>query len=212
VSRRIAYGALLLAFTACASVPASAQNESSPAPVQDESQKESPAPCTSGWPKWLRSNCEGARNAWNSRDWDLYLSGYIHHGTNTYSPEKLATLNSDAWGGGLGKRYSDENDRTHLLYAMAIRDSHYKPEYFAGYGWLAYWRPFDNSGLRLGGGYTAFLTLRSDYSHYYVPVPGILPLGEIAWDRVSIMASYVPRLSKNGGNGDVLFVFGRISF
>ncbi len=167
--------------------------------------------CDKIW-KTIRSNCEGARSAWNDGDWDLYLSGYIHHGKGTYSAEKLQTFNSKSWGGGLGKRYVDDNGRTHLLYGMAIEDSHFKPQYIAGYGWLAHWRPLDSSSFRLGGGFTAFLTARTDYSHYLAPVPGILPLGEVAWDRVSIMATYVPRLSRHGGNGDVLMVFGKIAF
>jgi palmitoyl transferase len=164
------------------------------------------------WLSWVESNCESARKAWNGRDWDLYLSGYAHHGRSTYTAERLAILNEKAWGGGLGKRYVNEDGNTNIIYAVAASDSHFKPEYWVGYGWLAHWQPFERVGLRLGGGYTAFFTTRTDYAHYFAPVPGLLPLGEVAWDRVSIMATYVPRLSRNKGNGDVLFVFGRIAF
>src|SRR5579859_5181291 len=105
--------------------------------------------CDRIW-KPMRSNCEGAKSAWQSDDWDLYLSGYIHHGAGTYSADKLATFNSRSWGGGAGKRFVDQNGRTHLLYGMAFADSHYKPEYIGGYGWLAHWRPSDSTGFRLG--------------------------------------------------------------
>jgi lipid IVA palmitoyltransferase len=167
--------------------------------------------CERAW-SWLKSNCEGARDAWRGDDYDLYFSGLAHHGRGTYSAEKIKTFNEKAWGGGLGKRYVDSDRHTHLLYAMAFKDSHFKPEYMAGYGWLTHWYPFDAGGPRLGLGFTTFITLRSDYSHYLFPVPGILPLAELGWSRASLMAAYVPRLSGNGGNGDVLMLFGKISF
>jgi palmitoyl transferase len=196
VIRRVAI-AVVIGACACAGTTAQAQEQASA--------------CARVW-NWLASNCEGARKAWSGSDWDLYLSGIVHHGRHSYTEEKLASFNEKAWGGGLGKRSVDENNRTHLLYALAFADSHFKPEYVAGYGWLAHWEPWGGSGLRLGAGFTALVTARSDYSHYRVPVPGILPLGEIAWSRVSILATYVPRLSQNGGNGDVLMVFGKIAF
>jgi lipid IVA palmitoyltransferase len=170
---------------------------------------ELPDPCT--W-SLIRSNCEGAKHAWDSEGDDVYVLGHAHHGRSTYSPEKIKTFNERAWGGGVGKRYTDPDDRTHLLYTMAFKDSHFKPEYMAGYGWLTHWRPFGDAGLRLGLGFTTFVTLRSDYAHYLAPVPGILPLGELAWGRASLLASYVPRLSGNGGNGDVLMIFGKFAF
>ncbi len=82
-----------------------------------------------------------------------------------------------------------------MLRSTRIRN--YKPEYFAGYGWLAHWKPWDDAGLRLGGGFTATVTLKSSYSNYMVPVPVLLPIAEVAWDKFSIMGLYVPRLSSN---------------
>ena len=191
---RSAPSILLAAALACAAAPVRALDL--------------PDPCS--W-SLIRSNCEGAKKAWDSDGYDVYVSGHVHHGRSTYSAEHLKTLNERAWGGGIGKRYTDADDHTHLLYALAFKDSHFRPEYMVGYGWLTYWRPFDG-GPRFGAGFDTFITLRSDYAHYVAPVPGILPLGEIAWGRASIMATYVPRLSGNGGNGDVLMIFGRISF
>lgn len=111
--------------------------------------------------EFLQYNCNGAAKAWDGNDWDLYLPGYINHGSGTYLPEKLATLNSSAWG---------------------------------------------------GGGFTATVTLKSSYSNYMVPVPILLPIAEVAWGRFSIMGLYVPRLSSNEGNGDVLLLWGRYAF
>jgi palmitoyl transferase len=42
-------------------------------------------------------------------------------------------------------------------------------------------------------------------------VPVILPLGSLEYRKVSLMASYVPRLPGEEGNGDVIFLFGRIA-
>jgi lipid IVA palmitoyltransferase len=157
--------------------------------------------------------CNGASKAWNEGRWDLYLSGVTYHGHTTYTAQKRATLNDNAWGTGFGRRYEEPGgNRTHLLYALVFEDSHYKPEWLAGYAWLTYWRPSPASDLRVGAGFTAFITTRADYDHYLAPVPGIAPAAEIKMDRVSIMAAYIPRLSVHKGNGDVLFMFARISF
>ncbi len=177
-----------------------------PAAAKDESSN-----CARLW-EFLQYNCNGAAKAWNGNDWDLYLPGIIHHGRGSYSADKIATYNETALGGGIGKRYVDENNRTHFIYAAVYQDSHYKPEYFAGYGWLAHWKPWADAGLRIGGGFTATVTLKSSYSNYLVPVPVLLPIAEIAWDRFSIMGLYVPRLSGKEGNGDVLLLWGRLAF
>jgi len=157
--------------------------------------------------------CNGASKAWNEGRWELFLSGISYHGRSTYTSDKIQELNEKSLGMGLGKRYEEPGgNRTHLLYALGFQDSHYKPEWMAGYAWLTYWRPLPASDLRAGLGFTSFITTRTDYNHYLTPVPGLVPIGEIAVNRVSIMATYVPRLSVHKGNGDVLFIFARLSF
>jgi len=157
--------------------------------------------------------CNGASKARNEGSWELYLTGISYHGRSTYTAEKIHELNENAAGAGFGRRYEEPGgNRTHLLYAVGFQDSHYKPEWMTGYAWITYWRPSPASDLRAGLGVSAFITLRTDYDHYLLPVPGLVPIGEIAVDRVSIMATYVPRLSVHKGNGDVLFIFARISF
>jgi hypothetical protein len=42
------------------------------------------------------------------------------------------------------------------------------------------------------------------------PLPLILPLGAIEYRRVAFMATYVPKAPGQEGNGDVLFLFGRV--
>jgi lipid IVA palmitoyltransferase len=193
----IRVAAALAAVAACAGGPAFAQTDSV---------------CDRALLSWVKSNCEGARDAWRGEDYDVYLFGHAHHGRSTYTAQRIRELNERAWGSGVGKQHLDAKGNTHLIYAVAFQDSHFKAEYMVGYGWLTYWRPLEGSGLRLGLGFTAFVTTRSDYARYLAPVPGILPMGEVAWRRVSLMATYVPRLSGNEGNGDVLMIFGKIAF
>jgi len=165
--------------------------------------------CDWGW-QWLTNSCDGAVQAFKTGTYDLYLTGYAYHGRNTYSAETLATENENAWGGGLGRTHIDDRDNSHSIYFMGFQDSHYKPEWLLGYGWLARWGLTEH--LKVGVGITAGFTTRADYCDYLCPVPYILPLGAIEYRRVSLMASYVPKLPGNEGNGDVLFLFGKISF
>jgi hypothetical protein len=93
---------------------------------------------------------------------------------------------------------------------MGFRDSHFKPEYLAGYGYQTYWGRSDS--LQAGLGYTVFLTVRSDYADYHLPVPAILPMGSLRYKNASLMATYLPRISVHKGNGDVLFFFAHFGF
>ena len=140
----------------------------------------------------------------------LYLSGWAHHGRDTYSREKLDQLNEKAWGGGFGKTLRNDSGNDESLYAMAITDSHKKPQLMAGYAYEWVY-PIADTGLEAGVGYTAMLMSRQDYFNG-IPFPIALPLASVGTQSTKLMASYVPRLSKNKGNGDVLFVFLRAEF
>jgi len=136
---------------------------------------------------------------------DLYLSGYAHHGRNTYTKERLDELNEKAWGLGIGRRLRDERGNDDIIYLLGISDSHKKPQLMAGYAheWIY---PVGKTGLELGLGYTAILMSRQDYFGG-VPFPIALPLGSIGTRDIKLRASYVPRLSQKKGNGDVLLMF-----
>jgi palmitoyl transferase len=161
-----------------------------------------------GW-DWLSDKCDHAVKAYRSGSNNLYLSGYSYHGRGTYTDEKLDSFTEQSWGGGFGRQVLDQRDNSHEIYAMAFRDSHAKPQYMAGYGWQARWGLSEN--LHVGIGLTAFVFLRSDFCNYLCPVPAILPLGSIQYRRAALMASYVPKLPGEEGNGDVLFLFGKIA-
>ena len=62
--------------------------------------------------------------------------------------------------------------------------------------------------LKAGVGFTAFLTSRSD-TLKGVPVPVVLPLASLQYRKSAVMASFMPGPK---GNGNVLFLFGRIAY
>ena len=140
-------------------------------------------------------------------DMSLNLSGIAHHGRSTYTPERIAELNENAWGLGFTKAIRDEKDNEELAYAMIISDSHYKPQPMAGYAYQ--WMKPIAGNIEIGGGYTYSLISRTDYFKG-VPFPIALPVASIGTKNTKLMAAYVPRLSKNKGNGDVLLLFVRI--
>ncbi len=164
--------------------------------------------CDWGW-GWLTRACGGAVSAFKEGPFDLYLSGYAYHGRGTYTQEKIDSYQEKAWGGGLGRRYIDDRDNAHLVYAIGFQDSNYKPQYQIGYGWLARWALAEN--FRVGVGITAFIGFRSDYCSYMCPLPLILPLGAIEYRRVALIGAYVPKAPGQENNGDVLFLFGKIA-
>lgn len=149
-------------------------------------------------------------NVADNGDDAVYLSGWAHHGRNTYSREKLDQLNEKSWGGGYGRTLRNASGNDESLYAMAISDSHKQPQLMAGYAYEWVY-PIGDTGLEAGLGYTAMLMSRQDYFNG-IPFPIALPLASVGTKSTKLMASYVPRISKNKGNGDVLFMFLRVEF
>lgn len=147
-------------------------------------------------------------NIWDQGDNAIYLSGVAHHGRSTYTKEKLNELNEHAWGLGYGRTLRNGRGDDESLYGFVVKDSHRHPQYMAGYAyeWVF---PVARTGLELGLGGTAMLMSRQDYLNS-VPFPVPLPLASIGTKKGKVMFAYVPRLSGNKNNGDVLLIFGRI--
>ena len=161
---------------------------------------------------WPGRKCLRIVEAWDKGRNDLYLPFLAHHGRDTYTPERIAELNEDAYGIGYGRsivtdrgRYRDDWDG---IYAMGFRDSHRQLQLMAGYAYQTY---LGTNNINFGIGYTAAFTSRRDIAGGF-PVPVVLPMASINYRDFSLMGAYVPRLSGNKGNGDVLFVFGHVSF
>lgn len=153
----------------------------------------------------------GSERIYKDGRWEVLFSGYAWHMPFEYSAEERDEYNERAWGLGLTRRVLDERDNERLLFALVTQDSHSKPQYMAGYAWLARWRLSES--LRFGAGYAAFVMGRSNYGPgNYIPFPAVLPLVSFGTDRVSLMATYVPGISRDRADGNVLFVFARLGF
>lgn len=136
----------------------------------------------------------------------IMLSGYAYHGRHTYTAERIAELNEKAWGLGFSKVLRNAKDNEESLFAMAISDSHFKPQLMAGYTYQ--WMQALGGKFEAGLGVTGVLISRTDYFSG-IPFPAPLPVASIGTRNSKIIAAYVPRFSQNKGNGDVLLLLVR---
>ena len=146
---------------------------------------------------WLAVKTEFTET-WQSPSAELYIPINTWHNRHYYSAEKIDSFNEQPWGLGVGKYRYDEDGDWHGLYAMAFLDSHRDVEPIVGYGFQKVWRASDN--VRLGVGYTAGVTFRSDSD--YIPLPVLAPLFSVKYKQVALQSTYI-----FGGNGygNVLF-------
>ncbi|MFZ6643596.1 hypothetical protein ACO0LL_27990 [Undibacterium sp. TC4M20W] len=156
---------------------------------------------------WWDSAKAKANKILDEGDLSLMLAGHTHHGRGTYTRERIAELNENTWGLGFSKAIRTKEDNEESVYAMMISDSHFKPQPMAGY--VYQWMKPLGDKIEVGGGLTGSLISRTDYFGG-IPFPVILPVASIGTRNTKLMATYVPRFSKNKGNGDVLFMFVRI--
>ena len=141
-------------------------------------------------------------DTYHSPNSELIVPLYTWHNRAMYDRHKIDEYNENPWGLGYGRVRYDEDGDQHTVYAMVFMDSHNDPEPFVGYAFEKIWRPSKN--WRLGAGFTAGITMRSDYS--YVPIPAILPIVSLGYRRLTLEATYIP-----GGhnNGNILFTWAR---
>ena len=165
------------------------------------------AECSDLW-DWLNQGCRRLVDTYEKGNNELIVSGYAWHTPWTWTAEKRAEENSNAWGGGLARTTERENGDTDSVYFSVFSDSHRKPEYNLGYGWLTYWGARD--GVQPGLGYTLMLVARNDIFNGW-PFPAVLPLVSMRYQKVTVLGTYIPTL---GGvnNGSVLYIFGKIAF
>jgi palmitoyl transferase len=155
---------------------------------------------------WYSRAVQQVESTWNEGQPELYLPLDTYHMRFAYSQEKIDAYDETPLGLGVGKGVYDQNGDWHSLYVMGFHDSHFKPEYIAGYGYQTFWNLSDK--LKFGAGYTAFLTTRTDIGHY-TPIPGILPIVSLEYQKFSVDASYVPG---GEGYGNILFCWGTMRF
>jgi palmitoyl transferase len=150
-------------------------------------------------PGWLAQAKNELVETWQAGTPEVYLPLHTWHLRGAYTREKIDSYQETPWGAGYGDGRFDDKGNWHGIYAMGFQDSHYKPEWLVGYGWKTYWNL--GAGVRLGLGYTAGFTTRSDIGHY-TPVPIVLPIGSLDYRRVSLETTYVPG---GKGYGNILF-------
>jgi len=144
---------------------------------------------------------------WHKGDIELYVPFWSYHLPFAYSAEKRASYTEYPAGGGIGKGRYNENGNWEGIYAMEFQDSHGKPMYMGGYGWIPTWRPI-NDQFKIGAGVTAFMFMRSDIGNY-APIPGILPAATIGYGPLDVQVAYIPG---GQGNGNVLFWWAKFAF
>ena len=148
--------------------------------------------------KWERS-----KEAWRKGAWDLYFTGYAWHAPYAYNKQKREEYNDFAAGGGVGRSVFDDDGDRHSLYGMVFEDSHYKPQYTAGYAWMRYSGSRDS--LNWGLGYTVYLFARSDVNHY-VPAPMAGLLASARYESLELMVAAVPFGKADSGNIALVFL------
>lgn len=155
--------------------------------------------------RWYERPFQRVETTWREGTPELYLPLHTTHLRFAYSRDKIEKYNESPWGIGLGKGMYAEDGDWHGLYVMGFKDSNFKPQYVAGYGYRTFWNPVGN--LKLGIGYNAFITARSDIRHY-APIPVVLPVVSLGYKKLTIDTAYVPGVA---GKGNVLFFFGRMT-
>ncbi|NLD70080.1 MAG: hypothetical protein GX644_14850 [Limnobacter sp.] len=148
-------------------------------------------------------------NIYREGAWDVYVSGRAWHGNHSYSEREREQFNEHAWGLGIGKTLRDSRGNEQSLFAFGLKDSNSRPQWMAGY--LRQWTwPAAGSGVEFGLGYSAMLMSRKDVFDR-VPFPMAVPIASLGTRRVKLMMTWVPPFARKG-IGDVVLVFGRISF
>jgi palmitoyl transferase len=156
----------------------------------------------SWWMRDLNNATTKTEDIYDNGRLSLYLSGYAHHGRGTYTPDRIAELNEKTWGLGMSKEMRDDKDNEESLLFIVMADSHYSPQITAGYQYE--WMKPVGSKYEAGIGYVAGLISRADIFNG-VPFPGALPVASFGTRDTKLMFTYLPRLTKNKGNGDILF-------
>jgi palmitoyl transferase len=157
---------------------------------------------------WYGTAWEHVKDTWRYGDTELYVPFWTYHPPFAYDADLRREYNEFPAGLGLGKGRYNASGNWEGIYAMTFMDSHNKPSYMVGYGWMPTWE-IGQSDVKVGLGLTGFLMSRQNYVGG-IPFPGILPMGSLSYGNLSVQAAYTPGLRKNQGN--VLFMWGKWTF
>ncbi|WP_220636874.1 lipid IV(A) palmitoyltransferase PagP [Georgfuchsia toluolica] len=160
-------------------------------------------PATSSWYDKAVQRLEAT---WKDGRTELYVPLHVYHVRSSYTREKINSFNETPWGLGIGKGAYDQDGDWHGVYVMEFKDSHSMPEYLGGYGYKTFWPLHDE--LKFGLGYAAFITARADIGHY-TPIPGVLPMASLEYQRYSLDTIYLPG---GHGRGNIFIFWGKVRF
>lgn len=155
---------------------------------------------------WIDRAIDHVEEVWNTGRSDLYVPFHAHHVRSNYSDEDIREFREQTWGLGYGRsRYTAEGN-WEGVYGMAFLDSNSDIEPIIGYGYQ--WVLGPANGLHAGGGYTALVTARARFAHYF-PIPGVLPMASMGYNKVNLNGTYVPGAN---GFGQIFFFWSTVSF
>jgi lipid IVA palmitoyltransferase len=161
--------------------------------------------CADFW-SWVEKGCRRVVDTYEQGGNELIVSGYSYHLPSTYTPEKRAELNSQAWGGGWGRTVEDPNGDTHTVSAFAFLESHKRVQWNVAYTYFKYWGA--REGLQPGLGYSVFVMQRPDIAGG-VPIPAALPQASLRLGKATLVFTYIPTLNGGVNHGSTLYVLGR---
>ncbi len=166
------------------------------------------ASCSDLW-EWVDKACRRIADTYENGEKGILVSGFAWHLPSTWTPERRAELNQDAWGGGLVRSVEEPNGNTHDVFFLAFLDSHENIEFQIGYAWGTFWGARDS--VQAGLGYTAMIVQRPDIFSG-IPFPAVLPLALVRYQKATLITTFIPTLNNGINNGSVLYMFGKITF
>lgn len=162
--------------------------------------------CEDFW-TWIEPGCRHVVDTYEEGGNALLVSGYQWHIPYSWSPEKRAEENENAWGGGWARSREHPNGDTENVFFLVFDDSHRQPQFNVGYTWTTYW--LEREGLQPGLGFTAAFIQRPDIANGW-PIPVVLPLFTLRYQKIEVLSTYIPKLNNGVNHGDVLYIFGKI--
>ena len=157
---------------------------------------------------FLDRACSRIVDTWNRGKHEIVLSGFAWHLPFTWTAERRAELNQNAWGIGYGRTVEEVNGNTHTVFGFGFLDSHKNAELQVGYAWSTYWGPRD--GLQPGLGWTAMIVQRPDIVNG-IPFPAVLPLFSLRYGQATLVTTYIPTIGGGVNHGSILYIFGRVT-
>jgi palmitoyl transferase len=155
---------------------------------------------------WIDRACSRITDTWKRGNDEILFSGFAWHLPGTWTAERRAELNQNAWGGGYGRTIEEANGNTHTVFGLAFLDSHKNVQFNVGYAWFTYWG--ERKNVQPGLGYTVMIIQRPDIASG-IPVPVALPFASVRYDQLTLVTTYIPNLGGGINHGSVLYIFGR---